>query len=71
MSMPYCWVVCTLHLLLLFCVYQTRSQILFVVIVAECLVVLNLKKLLLKAKSTWNFMSQVFGHVAISSGKLL
>ena len=70
MNMPYRWVVCTFRLLFLFCFDPTRSQILFVVIVAEYLVILDLEKLLLNASSTWNFMSQIFKHVAISFGKV-
>lgn len=70
MNMSYCWVVCTLRLLFLFRFDPTHSQILFVVTIAECLVVLDLEKLLLKANNTWNFMSQIFENVAISSGKL-
>ena len=69
-NMSYCWVVCTLRLLFLFRFDPTHSQILFVVTIAECLVVLDLEKLLLKANNTWNFMSQIFENVAISSGKL-
>ena len=51
-----CGMYCTFHLWFLFCFDPTRSQILFLVIVAECLVSLDLEKLLLKANSTWNFM---------------
>jgi hypothetical protein len=70
MNMPYCWVICKFRLLFLFCFDPTHSQILFVVTVAECLVILDLEKLLLKANSTWNFISQIFEHVAISSEKV-
>jgi len=48
--------------------FKTQSDSI-VVIVTECLVLLDLENLLLKANNTCNFMSQIFEHVAISSGK--